>query len=258
MRQRPGSPLWAMTCRLYVSKTCSWPITGLQGTVYRRASGVEANDIAAIVDRDLGFRCWQNTRSSKPLSPRHAVGESILLPLIYIRLSLSSLQGLEDWGRGLGLVFCWHETLAGRGLSFDLLDRLINILRLTSWSAQQDLIGRETSPNRLEQSSVSTAGTLPEHCTAECAPQILWILGSSLALVPPQPLLAHYNCAPLVPMTACVLSLVLIIMTVSLSCWAITPHTGIVGLIEVGMLDRIIDAQHSGPVIGSIPMPVSA
>lgn len=148
------------------------------------ASGVKVNDIAAIVDRELGFRCWRNTRSSKPLSPRHAVGESILLPLIYIRLSPSTPQGLEDWDCGLGFVFRWHETLVGRGLSFDVLDRLLNILRLTPWSAQQDLIGSKTSPNRLEQSGVSTAGTPPEYSTAECTPQILWILGSCLVFAP--------------------------------------------------------------------------
>lgn len=120
----------------------------------RSASGVEADDIAAIVDRDLGFGCWRNNKSSKPLSHRHAVGESKLLPLIYIRLSTGRLQGLEDWGCGLGFVFRWHETLVGRGLSFALLDtviQVINILRLTSWFAQQDLIGQQTSPNRLEQ-----------------------------------------------------------------------------------------------------------
>lgn len=72
---------------------------------------MEADDIAAIVGRELGFGCWQNNKSSKALSHRHAVGESILLPLIYIRLSTGRLQGLEDWGCGLGFVFRWHETL---------------------------------------------------------------------------------------------------------------------------------------------------
>lgn len=158
-----------------------WPARGSLSS----ATGVDANDIAATVDRELGFGCWRNNRSSKPLSPRHAVGESTLLPLIYIRLSMGPPQGLEDWGSSLGFVFRWHETLVGRGLSSDVLDTvIINILRLTSWSAQQDLIGHQTSPNRLEQSNVSTAGTPLECCTAERTPQILWMPDWHLASVP--------------------------------------------------------------------------
>lgn len=34
-----------------------------------------------------------------------------------------------------------------------------------------------------------------------------------------------------------------------------TPHTCIVGLMRVGIFDRIIDAQHSGPVMGAYPCP---
>lgn len=145
-----------------------WPARGSLSS----ADGVEANDIAATVDRELGFRCWRNTRFSEPLSHKHAVGEPRLLPLIYIRLSTSTPRGLEDWGRSLGFVFGWHETLAGRGLSFDLLAAGINILRLTCWLTQHDGPYNFARPSRTK-AGVSTAGTLPDYSTAECAPRIL-------------------------------------------------------------------------------------
>lgn len=116
--------------------------------VYRRPVVCVPKDIAATVHRKLGFGCWRSTRSSKPLSPRNAVGESILLPLIYIRLSTSPPHGL---GR-LGLQSWLRVSLA-------------------------------RDPCRPRPSSPLMCLTRA-FFRADCTPQILWILGSHFASVP--------------------------------------------------------------------------
>ncbi|KAI7774708.1 hypothetical protein LA080_007978 [Diaporthe eres] len=134
----------------------------------RSGSGVEADDIAAIVGRELGFGCWRNNKSSKALSHRHAV----------------------------------------------------------------DVIGQQTSPNRLEQGN------------------ILWMLDWHLALVPVASIYRPAQLRTTRSLDDCVAAEPARPATVLLGI-----HPAIVGRMEVGTFDRITDAQHSGLVMGSYPCP---